>query len=235
MWPETFRIRTPKCLPGKILLNFPAHCSLSSLSTPSACPSLCCVLSPWAAWLGMWPRLACLCCSSRALLVQLLDAMGLLPTGILSTGQSFPTRSLHFSEACLVLLERCWRISLMVNKIFLDFLTKFLSVHFLGSGVPLVERSRSHLPACKNLLFVFDTPQSLTFLLCLAKQIQSFFGWNMVFEIHLSQTSVTRSVLYSTWVFPRHYTVYLVFSQLNSFSAHIFKLYLLCMLPACLP
>lgn len=220
-----------------VISGFPPPSSVFSfllwpLSTPPACPSLCCMLSPWAAWLGMRPRLACLCCSSQALLLQRLDAMGLVPTGILSTGQSIPTRSLLFSEACLVLLERCWRTSLMVNKIFLDFLTKFLSVCFLGSAVPLVERSSSHLPACKIFFLYLIAHNHSPFSFALLNKY-GVFGWNVLFEIHLFQISVTRSVLYSMWVFPRHYTVYLVFPQLNSFSSHIFKPYLLCLLAAC--
>lgn len=120
---------------------------------------ICCVLIPWALCLGSVTQAGSLCC--------LFDARGLLPTGILSAGQSFPTRSLHFSEALLVLMERCSRISLMVNKVFLDFPLIF-TVCLLGSAVPLRERSSSHLPACKiSLLY-------LTALLCLAEQIQSF-------------------------------------------------------------
>lgn len=102
----------------------PPHCSPSSCGPsqpPPACPSLCCVLSPWGLWLGSMTQAGSLCSC-------LFGARGLLPTGILSAGQSFPTCSLHFSEARSVLMERCSRISLMVNKAFLHFPLIFISL-----------------------------------------------------------------------------------------------------------
>lgn len=140
----------------------PARCSLSSCGPsqpPSACRSLCCVLKSLSSL--AWESDPGWDVSSQILLVQVFDARGLLPTGILSAGQSFPTHSLHFSEACLVLLERRWRISLMVKKVFLDFTSKFL----VGSAVPLVESS-SHLPACKISLLYLTSLSHLSPLPC---------------------------------------------------------------------